>query len=81
MALAANNRNTLGQPILEEFAYMHTSWHGSWFEGSLTKEAAIMASELHSSVTPSGKPKLLDQVRHGVRVRHIALSTERLYVN
>jgi integron integrase len=40
-----------------------------------------MASEHHPSVTPSGKPKLLDQVRHEVRTRHMARSTERLYVN
>jgi len=40
-----------------------------------------MASELPPSVTPSGKPKLLDRVRHEIRVRHMALSTERLYVN
>ncbi|MFO7904933.1 MAG: phage integrase N-terminal SAM-like domain-containing protein [Planctomycetota bacterium] len=40
-----------------------------------------MASELHPSGTPSGKPKRLDQVRHEMHVRHLALSTERLYVN
>jgi len=40
-----------------------------------------MTSELPPSVTPSGKPKLLDQVRQEIRVRHMALSTERLYVN
>ena len=40
-----------------------------------------MASEFPPSVTPSGKPKLLDRVRNEIRVRHMALSTERLYVN
>src|SRR3990172_1270797 len=40
-----------------------------------------MTNELHPSGMPSGKPKLLDQVRHEIRVRHMALSTERLYVN
>jgi hypothetical protein len=28
----------------------------------------------------SGKPKLLDQVRHPCRLRHLALSTEHSYV-
>ena len=40
-----------------------------------------MGNDLDPSVAPSGKPKLLDQVRHEIRVRHMALSTERLYVN
>lgn len=40
-----------------------------------------MANDFHPSIPPSGKPKLLDQVRHEIRVRHMALSTERLYVN
>jgi hypothetical protein len=40
-----------------------------------------MASDVHPSIPPSGKPKLLDQVRHEIRVRHMALSTERAYVN
>ncbi len=40
-----------------------------------------MASEFHTADAPSGKPKLLDCVRHEIRVRHMALSTERLYVN
>ncbi len=40
-----------------------------------------MASELHRSVTPSGKPKLLDRVRHEIRDRHMARNTEKLYVN
>jgi hypothetical protein len=40
-----------------------------------------MTSELRPSVTPSGKPKLLDRVRHAIRVRPMARSTERLYVN
>ena len=31
-------------------------------------------------VTVSGKPKLLDRVRHAVRVRHMARSTEKAYV-
>ena len=47
----------------------------------LLKEAEIMGNDLDPSVVPSGKPKLLDQVRHEIRVRHMALSTERLYVN
>lgn len=29
---------------------------------------------------PPGKPKLLDQVRHRCRLRHLALSTEDTYV-
>ena len=40
-----------------------------------------MSNEAMHSVAPSGKPKLLDQVRHEIRVRHMAISTERLYVN
>ena len=40
-----------------------------------------MASELHQPGLPSGKPRLLDRVRNETRVRHMALSTERLYVN
>ena len=31
-------------------------------------------------VTIAGKPKLLDRVRHAVRVRHMARSTEKAYV-
>ncbi len=31
--------------------------------------------------TQTGKPRLLDQVRHAARVRHMALSTEKAYVN
>ena len=40
-----------------------------------------MASELHQPGRPSGKPRLLDRVRNEIRVRHMAGSTERLYVN
>ncbi len=31
--------------------------------------------------TKTEKPRLLDQVRHAARVRHMALSTEKAYVN
>ena len=31
-------------------------------------------------VTVAGKPKLLDRVRHALRVRHLARSTEKAYV-
>ena len=31
-------------------------------------------------VTVPGKPKLLDRMRHAVRVRHMARSTENAYV-
>jgi len=40
-----------------------------------------MTKQLHSSVTPNDKPKLLDRVRREIRVRHLARSTEKLYVN
>lgn len=40
-----------------------------------------MASESGHSTSGMGKPKLLDQVRNAVRVRHMALSTEKTYVN
>ena len=39
-------------------------------------------TEATSVSTPEpGKPKLLDQVRHRCRVRHLALKTEQAYVN
>ncbi|MHC4401267.1 MAG: phage integrase N-terminal SAM-like domain-containing protein, partial [Planctomycetota bacterium] len=31
-------------------------------------------------VTVAGKPKVLDRVRHALRVRHLARSTEKAYV-
>lgn len=40
-----------------------------------------MASQSEHSASGTGKPKLLDQVRHAARVRHMALSTEKIYVN
>ena len=40
-----------------------------------------MTNELHQPGPPSGKPRLLDRVRNEIRVRHMARSTERLYVN
>ena len=38
-----------------------------------------MTRELQQSTL--GKPKLLDQVRHAIRVRHMARSTEKTYVD
>ena len=35
----------------------------------------------NGSSSSGGKPKLLDQVRHALRVRHLALSTEKTYVD
>jgi len=35
----------------------------------------------NASTNNSGKPKLLDQVRNALRVRHLALSTEKTYVD
>ena len=35
----------------------------------------------NGSFSSNGKPKLLDQVRHALRVRHLALSTEKTYVD
>jgi integrase len=40
-----------------------------------------MADTIHPAVALSGKPRLLDRVRAEIRVRHMALSTERQYVN
>jgi len=35
----------------------------------------------NGSFSSNGKPKLLDQVRHALRVRHVALSTEKTDVD
>ena len=35
----------------------------------------------NASTNSTGKPKLLDQVRNALRVRHLALSTEKTYVD
>jgi integron integrase len=40
-----------------------------------------MGSNLQSPATLNGKPKLLDRVRNEIRVRHMARSTEKAYVN
>lgn len=40
-----------------------------------------MASETQHSNSGAGKPKLLDRVRGAMRVRHMALSTEKVYVH
>jgi hypothetical protein len=40
-----------------------------------------MGSSLPSLPAPNGKPKLLDQVRNEIRVRHMARSTEKVYVS
>jgi integron integrase len=40
-----------------------------------------MTEATKASVPEPGKPKLLDQVRHRCRVRHLALKTEQAYVN
>lgn len=39
-----------------------------------------MATPTQPPVPPSGQPKLLDQVRHRCRLRHLARSTEQAYV-
>jgi hypothetical protein len=39
-----------------------------------------MTSSNRVSLPEPGKPKLLDQVRHRCRVRHLALKTEQAYV-
>ncbi len=41
----------------------------------------MTANKSHCSTVGNGKPRLLDQVRHAARVRHMALSTEKVYVN
>ncbi len=38
-------------------------------------------SETQRAAGAGAKPKLLDQVRAAVRVRHMALSTEKAYVH
>ena len=38
-------------------------------------------SQNQSNGSTNGKPKLLEQVRHALRVRHLALSTEKTYVD
>lgn len=40
-----------------------------------------MSPSMSSPLPESGKPKLLDQVRHHCRVRHLALKTEYAYVS
>jgi hypothetical protein len=39
-----------------------------------------MSQSIPGTVPEPGKPKLLDQVRHRCRLRHLALSTEQAYV-
>lgn len=40
----------------------------------------MSANQSNHLTSGDGKPKLLDQVRHVARVRHMALSTEKSYV-
>ena len=40
-----------------------------------------MSNSYRQMPSDSQKPKLLDQARQAVRVRHLALSTEKTYVH
>jgi site-specific recombinase XerD len=40
-----------------------------------------MSGNLQSLAVPGGKPRLLDRVRDEIRVRHMARSTEKVYVS
>ena len=33
------------------------------------------------AITPAQKPKLLDQVRHAIRIRHLSPQTEQAYIS
>lgn len=45
-------------------------------------DASDFQTSLNTSLTPSAtKPKLLDQVRHAIRLRHYSIRTEEAYVN
>jgi len=45
-------------------------------------DASDSQTSLNTSITPPAtKPKLLDQVRNAIRLRHYSIRTEEAYVN